>query len=344
MKKRILVALGCFVFLLLVLALLGKLLIDQYGKAPRSGNGQTIVVDIPPGLGPRAISGLLAQKGVVEDGTTFYRYVRYVRKVNARLKAGELGFRDNMSPDEVIKVLMEGIPITHKVTIAEGLRMDEIAIVYEQSGLVKADDFLARARDPAFARSLGLPASTLEGFLYPETYHFRKRTPVDEILSTMVQGYRRVYTPELQKRARVMGLSELQVVTLASIVEKETGAPHERPLISGVFHNRLKKNWRLDTDPTVIYAVLLSRGHFDGNLTRSDLSLNHPYNTYRRKGLPPGPICNPGGSAIQAALNPAHTDAMFFVSRNDGTHRFCPTLSCHNQAVETFQGRPRPKR
>jgi UPF0755 protein len=343
MKKRILIALGCLIVLLLLLLGVGKLMIDQYGKTPREGNGQTIVVDIPPGLGPKGISALLAQKGVVEGGTTFYRYVRFARRVNALLKAGELGFRDNMSPDEVIKVLMEGIPVTHKITVPEGLRLDEIAVIYEQAGLVKADAFLARARDPAFARSLRVPAGTLEGYLYPETYHFRKRTAVDEILTTMVQGLRRMYTADLQKRARELGMSELQVLTLASIVEKETGAPQERPFISGVFHNRLRKNWRMDTDPSVIYAVLLARGNFDGNLTRNDLALDHPYNTYRHKGLPPGPICNPGGSAIQAALYPTKTDAMFFVSKNDGTHRFCPTLSCHNKAVETYQGRPRSK-
>jgi len=343
MKKRILIALGCLLLLLLLVLGVGKLLIVQYGKTPREGSGQTVVVDIAGGLGPKGIASLLAQKGVVADGSLFYYYIRYVRRASAQLKAGELGFRDNLSPDEVIKALMEGIPVTHKVTVPEGLRLDEIALLYEQGGLAKAEVFLARARDPDFVRSLALPATSLEGFLYPETYHFRKRTPVDEVLTTMVQGYRRVFTPEMKKRARELGMDELQAVTLASIVEKETGAPQERPLISGVFHNRLKKNWRLDTDPTVIYAVLLARGHFDGNLTRADLSLEHPYNTYRRKGLPPGPICSPGGEAIRAALYPTRTEAMFFVSKNDGTHKFCPTLSCHNQAVGTYQGRPKTK-
>ena len=137
-------------------------------------------------------------------------------------------------------------------------------------------------------------------------------------------------------------MSELEVITLASIVEKETGAAHERALIAGVFHNRLRKNWRLDTDPTVIYAVLLIRGSFSGNLTWEDLKIDHPYNTRKHKGLPPGPICSPGKDAINAVLHPEKTRHMFFVSKNDGTHHFCPTLSCHNRAVLRYQGGKRP--
>jgi UPF0755 protein len=264
--------------------------------------------------------------------------LRYYKRAAGRLKAGELAFRDNMTPEEVLQVLLSGTPITHKITIAEGLRIDEVAHIFGEAELADAQAFEAKARDPVFVRSLGVPATSLEGFLYPETYHFRKQTPVEKILKTMTANYQKVFTEEWKERAESIDMTELEVLTLASIVEKETGAPRERALIAGVFHNRLKKNWRLDTDPTVIYAVLLTRGKFNGNLTREDLQIDHPYNTYRRKGLPPGPICSPGAEAIKAVLWPKKTRHMFFVSKNDGSHHFCPTLSCHNRAVERYQG------
>jgi UPF0755 protein len=275
---------------------------------------------------------------VISDAQSFYRYVRYYRRSAGKLKAGELAFKDNLTPDEVLKILINGTPITHKITIPEGLRIDEVAALFEQAELADAEKFKEKAWDPVFAKSLDLPGTSLEGFLHPETYHFRKETPVEKILENMVQSYRKVYSDKWQERAKEMDLSELEIVTLASIIEKETGAAHERPLIAGVFHNRLRQNWRMDTDPTVIYAVLLTRGSFSGNLTKEDLKIDHPYNTYKHKGLPPGPICNPGTEALKAALHPKKTRHMFFVSKNDGTHHFCPDYPCHLRAVARYQG------
>jgi UPF0755 protein len=337
-KKAILVILICVVALAGIGAVVIWTMIQNYESAAHQGSGKSVAVEIPKGSGPYAVATLLAENKVIDDPAWFVRYVRYYKRAAGKLKAGELAFRDNMTPEQVLQVLLHGTPVTHKITVPEGLRLDEWARLFEEAGLADAREFETRARDKDLVKSLGLPGDSLEGFLNPETYHFRKQTPVDTILSTLVAGYKKGFTDEYRQRAKELGLSELEVVTLASIVEKETGAAQERALISGVFHNRLRENWRLDTDPTVIYAVLLSRGSFSGNLTREDLAIDHPYNTYRHKGLPPGPICSPGHEAIKAALFPKKTKNFFFVSRNDGTHHFCPTLSCHNAAVKRYQG------
>jgi UPF0755 protein len=342
LKKRILVILG--VLLVLIGLTFGLLwhLVHSYGNTPMPGAGKTVAVLIPKGAGPQTICKLLEEHRVISNQKSFYRYIRYYHRAAGKLKAGELAFKNNLTPEEVLDVLLHGTPIVHPITIPEGLRIDEIAEMYADAGLADRKEFEKKARDPKFAESLGLPGNSLEGFLYPETYNFRRQTPVEKILKTMLAGYREIFTAKLSKRAEEMGMSELEVVTLASIVEKETGAARERPLIAGVFHNRLRKNWRLDTDPTVIYAVLLARGHFGGNLTREDLRMDHPYNTYKHKGLPPGPICSPGKDAVRAVLYPEKTRNMFFVSKNDGTHHFCPTLSCHNRAVLRYQARRKP--
>jgi UPF0755 protein len=318
-------------------ALIVWLRIQAWSSTPMPGSGTQVAVDIPKGAGPQAVAELLYQQKLIDDPVAFVRWLRHVKRAAGQLKAGELAFRDDMSPEEVLKVLMDGTPVTHKITVPEGLRLDEIAQLFATAGLAEPEAFERRARDPAFAKSLGVPHDSLEGFLLPETYQFRRHTPVDEILKALVAGYRRLWTPEWQSRARALGMRELEVVSLASIVEKETGAAHERPLIAGVFHNRLKKGWKLQTDPTVIYAEILATGRFDGTIHRSDLERDHPYNTYRRTGLPPGPICSPGQKALEAVLWPTATEHMYFVSKNDGTHQFCPTLACHNAAVQRYQ-------
>lgn len=337
MKKWILLLLAGLLLILGGLALAFYLWLLPYSESPHPGSGVTIAIDIPAGSGPRQTIELLAKNQVIDDPQLFYRWARHYKRASGKFKAGELAFRDNMTPDEVLTVLLEGIPIMHKVTIPEGLRIDEIAGIFEAAGLADAAQFEKMARDPAFARRYGLPGDSLEGFLFPETYQFQKHTPLATILETMVGQYQKIFSPVFRERTSELGWSEQQTITLASIIEKETGAPEERPLISGVFHNRLKKGWPLQTDPSVIYAIVLSRGYFGGKITKADLNLDHPYNTYRYKGLPPGPICNPGADAIRAALYPENTPYMFFVSKNNGNHQFCPDLACHNQAVSHYQ-------
>jgi UPF0755 protein len=223
--------------------------------------------------------------------------------------------------------------VLHRLTVPEGLTVVQIADVIERAGLGAAPEVVARANDPAHARALGVAASGLEGYLFPDTYLFPRTVTVDGILAAMVARFRTVFTPEWERRAAELGLTTHQAVTLASIIEKETGDPAERPLIGSVFHNRLKRGMRLETDPTVIYGIK----DFDGNLTRRHLETPTPYNTYIIKGLPPGPIANPGRESLQAALFPADSPYLFFVSRNNGTHQFSATLADHSQAVRRFQ-------
>jgi UPF0755 protein len=342
MRKKILIALGIPLALGLLLVLGLYLWARSYGSTPAIGSGATVAVDVPAGAGPRRVAALLAEKKIIDDPDHFYYYLRFFRREAGNLKSGELAFRDNMTPDEAIQVLLDGTPITHRVTVPEGLRLDEVAKVFADADLADAQAFERRARDREFCASLGVPAPSLEGFLLPQTYAFRKHTPVDEILKTMVAEYRKVFSPKYAERARELSLSELEVVTLASIVEKETGDARERPRIAGVFHNRLKKGWKLQTDPSVIYAKILATGKIDTTIYRTDLERDHPYNTYRYPGLPPGPICNPGAAAIEATLWPEETEFMFFVSKNNGTHEFCKDLGCHNRAVNLYQRRGQP--
>jgi UPF0755 protein len=191
--------------------------------------------------------------------------------------------------------------------------------------------------NPEFTRSLGIEAETLEGYLYPETYRFRRETPADEVLRAFVGEFNRRLTEETRAQIAASGMTLHEVVTLASIVEKETAVAAERPLIAAVFRNRLEKRMRLQSDPTVIYGIVRTRGHFDGNLRRRDLKRDTPYNTYTRGGFPPGPIANPTIASIDAVLAPADTPYLYFVSRNDGTHVFSNTLKEHTNAVNRYQ-------
>lgn len=203
----------------------------------------------------------------------------------------------------------------------------------ERAGLVSAEAFLQAASDPGLIESLGIEGYPFEGYLFPETYNFPKGVTAEQIIKKMVDHFRSVFTPAWTERAHAMGFTIHQVVTLASIVEKETSKPEERPLIASVFLNRLKRRMRLESDPTVIYGIK----DFDGNLTRKDLRTMSPYNTYRIKGLPPGPIANPGRASIEAVLYPSEEPYLYFVSKNDGSHHFSPTLREHNRMVRRYQ-------
>jgi UPF0755 protein len=302
----------------------------QFGEGTRS-------VVIPPKTGPHQVAQLLAKAGIVSDARKFFVHLHYFRR-KAHLRAGEYEFAGAQFPDEVIGKIDRGEVKLYRFTVPEGLRADEIAPIVASTGLCSADEFLKLARDPAVAKKLGVPAPALEGFLFPDTYSVPRTAGCFGIAQAMVARYHDAWRKADPHRAPDVKLNELEAVTLASIVEKETGQPDERPRISCVFHNRLKKGMRLGTDPTVIYALLLENDfHWDGNLHKSDLTRQSPYNTYMVKGLPPGPISNPGAAAIEAALNPAQCNDYFFVSRNDHTHVFCPDLACHEENVRKWQ-------
>jgi UPF0755 protein len=309
---------------------------EQAFVAARFGSG-TVSVEIPPGTGPIKLATLLEQAGVVSSAHRFHEHLRWFRR-DARPKAGEYEFALPLGPDEVLAKLEKGEVKLYRFTVPEGLRADEIAQVVAATGLCKEKEFLQLARSKAAAQKLGVPADGLEGFLFPDTYAVAKNTSCLGLAQLMVGRYREAMKEAEKGRLPWVKLGELESVTLASIIEKETGQAAERPRISCVFHNRLKKKMRLGTDPTVIYAKLLAQGFvWDGKLHKSDLQRDHPYNTYVVFGLPPGPIASPGLAALQAALHPSECGDYYFVSRNDTTHVFCPDLACHEAAVQKWQ-------
>ena len=299
------------------------------------GTSEPKLVEIPIGTNAHEIATLLARQGVVSDADLLYSWVRR-EKLSPKLKAGEYEFSGSITPQQAIEKITAAQVKQYHFTVPEGLRVDEILPILAGSELGLSLEKLQQLADtPACVRKSGVPADTLEGFLYPDTYSFPRGTSEETVLKKMVTRT----LEEVKKSPRTAELDLLETVTLASIIEKETGSAPERPRISCVFHNRLRLKMRLQTDPTVIYAMMLINGRYSKNITRKDLETEHPYNTYRNKGLPPGPIASPGAAAIHAALNPIECDDLFFVSRNDGTHAFCPDLKCHNENVQKWQAK-----
>jgi UPF0755 protein len=300
------------------------------------------VMEVPEGASFKEVANQLAQKGLIVS-PFWFRLLGKVQDAERKIKPGEYDLHTAMRPAEILNALVKGKVIQYSVLIPEGLTAQQIGKLLEVAGIAKEADIARLVADPAFVKSLDLDAKTLEGYLFPETYHFRRRTKPEDVLRAMVQRFKAAYTPALQVQATALGMAERHVVTLASIIEKETGRDDERPLISAVFHNRLKKRLPLQSDPTVIYGIR----KFSGNLTRKDLGRRTPFNTYTSIGLPPSPIANPGLQSIQAAVNPAPVKYLYFVSKNDGSHHFSVTLAEHNRAVERYQkrgARPAPRK
>ncbi|MBE0597925.1 MAG: endolytic transglycosylase MltG [Desulfuromonadales bacterium] len=319
-------------FSLLLLAgaalLLPFLLFLQRPVAPPSPTA----VHVPPGTPFRQVAERLEAAGVVADAGHL-RLLARLRGDAHLTQAGEYDFAAAATPGAVLDRLVSGDVRRLRFTFPEGLTVREIASRLELEGLATADEVLRLSKEPGFLASLQVEAASLEGYLFPETYTFDAGTPATKLLQSMVRQFRTHFSEEMVKAAKAVGLSAHQLVTLASIIQKEAGNVEEMPLISGVFHNRLRLGMPLQADPTVIYGI----EGFDGNITRRHLNEYTPYNTYRIPGLPPGPIANPGREALQAAANPATVDYLFFVSRGDGTHQFSATLREHNAAVRQFQ-------
>jgi UPF0755 protein len=271
----------------------------------------------------------------VRDDLTF-RAAVWLSGDATKLKAGEYHFDEPMSAGQVVDKIARGDVYVVSITIPEGLTIPEMAKVFESHGLGTAQSFLEAAKDPAPIRALDPDARDLEGYLFPETYSMPRHAGAKELAKLMVDRFTRVLTPELRQAAEARGLSIRQAVTLASIVEKETARPEERPTVAAVYSNRLRIGMPLQCDPTVIYALELS-GRYNGNLRKDDLLLDSPYNTYRYPGLPPGPIAAPGKGSLEAAIKPATADYLYFVSRNDGSHEFAKTLAEHNRNVQKYQ-------
>jgi UPF0755 protein len=301
------------------------------------GSADEKVVVVPAGSSGRAVVRTLARAGVLSDDEVAWRYVRFVKRDPRPFRAGEYAFAGPLTPDEALERVYRGEVMLHRFTVPEGLRLDEIAAIVGRSGLAPEEEFLRAGRDVETARALGLPYESLEGFLFPDTYAFPRGVTARSIAGEMVARFKQEYARADALRGEGIGLSMGEAATLASIVEKETGKPEERARISCVFHNRLRLGKRLQTDPTVKYATLLRTGRWSRTNSRADLLAPHPYNTYTTAGLPPGPIANAGGAALRATLAPAACKDLYFVSRNDGSHVFCPDLVCHNAAVRAWQ-------
>jgi UPF0755 protein len=313
-----------------------------FAAAPR---GESRLFTVRPGESLSSVARRLEAEGLLPDRPLFGpRVVVLLARLTGsdrQIKAGEYELSPTLTPAQILGQLTSGRVRTVAVTLVEGLRIDQAAVQLEEAGIAPAAALLERATDPAFVESLGIQADTLEGYLYPETYRFRRETPPREVLRTLVEEFRARWTDDDQRRLEASDRSLHEVVTIASLVEKETAVPDERPLVAAVFLNRLQRRMRLQSDPTVIYGIVRARGHFDGNLRKRDLREDTPYNTYTRGGIPPGPIANPTIDSIRAVLSPADVPYLYFVSRNDGTHVFSRSLEEHMRAVDRYQRRGR---
>ena len=252
------------------------------------------------------------------------------------LQAGEYFFDAPISPLDAVATIADGRVFLRLITFPEGLTLPEMATVFQRSGLGEAAAFREAASDPSPIADLDPAATDLEGYLFPETYSLPRNATARDLVEAMVAQFRASFDPELLTRTTERGMTVRDVVTLASVIQRETGQSDEHDLVSAVFNNRLRIGMPLQSDPTVIYALTLA-GVYDGNLTRENLRFDSPYNTYRYGGLPPGPIAAPGLAVLRAALAPADVDYLYFVSRNDGTHAFARTLREHNRNVREFQ-------
>ncbi len=301
---------------------------------PRSDAGAEVLFEVKRGESLRAIATRLEQRGLVRDARAVTWWAR-LRGQAEQLHAGQYWLSPALSASEIIDRFASGRVATWEVVVPEGLTAAEIGQRLAERGIVDAREFTAAVGDPALARELGIPAPSLEGYLFPETYRLPRGRSGPEVVRVLVEQFRAAWR-QIEARAAERGLAMHEVVTLASIVEKETGVPNERPMIASVFANRLRQGMRLESDPTVIYGV----SGFDGNLRRADLDdAANAYNTYQHYGLPPGPISNPGLEALRAVIDPAPSQLLYFVSKNDGTHEFSETYRKHVDAVERYQRR-----
>jgi UPF0755 protein len=332
--QRLRTRLILFFSVMLVTGIVFIVLLYNYGNTPASTSTVEQVVEIKPGMTLRQVAHFLADKKLLDEPSAFVLYA-YLQGKQNRIKTGEYLLSPSIPPWKILESLTSGMGILYTVTIPEGYRITEIAELFEKQGLTSKEEFIAETKNKELLEDLQITSGgSLEGYLYPETYKFTKSAGVKKIVKTMVNTFKeRVQKPELMQQANKGKLTFHEIVTLASLIEKETGLGAERKLISSVFHNRLVKKMRLQTDPTVIYAI----ANFDVNIRKKDLSIDSPYNTYKHHGLPPGPIASPGLDSIRAAMEPEDSDYLYFVSRKNGSHQFSTNYEDHNRAVRKYQ-------
>lgn len=337
------------IFLLFVLAFLaigGHLLysnlpsfvnqLTSVQKKTETQSREEVIVSIPKGASLSEIGGMLQDHNIISSKLVF-KLVAMIRGEQRNVKAGDYLLKTSSDAGEVLDLLISGKTLVYAVTIPEGYNVFQIAELLEKKGFASRNEFLLAVQDEAFIKELGIEVSTLEGVLFPDTYLLRpaEQGSSKAIIRKMVSRFRQVYDLHIKDTAEGNGWSPAQVITLASLIEKEAKA-NEHALVSAVFHNRLRKNMRLQSDPTVIYGIK----PMGAKITRADLDRKHPYNTYQITGLPPGPIANPGKDSLLAAVNPANVDFLYFVSKNDGSHQFSSNLTDHNRWVNLYQRQP----
>ncbi len=308
------------------------------------GSQQVVPFNVEKGWNIKTISKALEEKELINDWWSVYLLSRLQQDKIAKngvinIFPGEYRITKGMTPNEVLQALVKGELIYYEILIPEGTRIKDMPDMMARSGLVTPEEALTALQDKTLIAEQNIPASSLEGYVFPDTYKFTRSEDATSMVRKMLEEGTKKRTKEMYEKAVSLGLTFHQILTLASIIEKETGDPAERPIISSVFHNRLRIGMPLQTDPTVIYGI----ENFDGNLTKQQLTEPGPYNTYLNTGLPPTPICSPGLDAINAALNPEETEYLYFVSRGDGTHQFSASYKEHREAVKRYQSKPAEK-
>ncbi len=319
----------------LLLSLVGLVLLagmDLYNFTRRPGPDRETIIEIAPGSPLKKIARQLRQKGVISS-VPWFIIVNRLNGSGTSLKAGEYRIAPRATPLEIIELLKSGRVIERSLSIPEGFTLKQIGERLVARGICRGDEFERLSRNRQLLEKWEIPGSSLEGYLFPSTYNYSRQTGCRQMLETMLATGKREYE-KIRENSPPLNLTRHQVLTLASMIQKEAGTESEMPLIASVFFNRLRRDMRLASDPTTIYALGPA---FDGNLRRRDLKNPSPYNTYQHKGLPPGPICSAGRKAIAAVFNPADSDFLYFVARGDGRHQFSRSLKEHNRAVYRYQ-------
>lgn len=323
------------ILIVLVLVFAGWILVSLF--LPYQGfSAQGIYVDVPHGASRRAIAGLLVRQGVVRNRWTFEALCR--ARPRRTLQAGEYFFDRPVTSVGVFDALANGRVYVRELVVPEGYSMFDIADLVEREDFTTHQEFLSAASNAASIQDLAPGARSLEGFLFPATYEFPRHPAAGMMVDAMVKRFRQEWTTIEAPASNHSGMDVAQVVTLASLVERETPKPDERPLVAGVFTNRLRDRIPLQCDPTVVYALELA-GKYNGVLEAGNLPFESPYNTYRHAGLPPGPIANPGDASLRAALGPQQTDYLYFVADTEGGHMFGKTLAEHDRNVALYRRR-----
>lgn len=331
MKKNFLVMITSFLIMALLYAAF-EILVPAHTVA------RNTEIEIPRGATFKQAVDILAGENLIRDKKIFLLLGR-LTGADRKIRAGFYSIWSNMSPWDIFKIIRKGRIIEFEVKVLEGDSLFEVADAFSKAGIAHYDDVMRITKDPEFLSSYDIEAPSVEGYIFPDTYMIPKGVKAEDALGSMIDRMREKYSVELLEKTEKTGMTETEVLTLASIIEKEAVVDSERPLISAVYHNRLKKHMPLQADPTCIYGIKSSKE----KITKADLQRKTPYNTYVINGLPPGPIASPGLKSIIAALNPANVPYLYFVSNNDGTHIFSVTLSQHAEAVRAYRDKKKIK-